>query len=170
MALERAVAGSVAVALSLALSYPFSLTAESPKPLQPVKSNPGASNDPMISAQIQIARLRQTADKLRVLASQTVPVNLQGESREEFFKHEQWLRQAGHRVNVLAGEWEQKIKPTGAANASARAIDVNSFFIAQSAALQSKLQRESFALTIDIRSEPVRYATDTARLVIEKMN
>lgn len=164
MALTRVLAWSALAVLALPLlSYP----ADPSSLFQPVKRHPGAApTDPYFTAQIQIARLRQTADQLRLLANQPVPVNAKADTREEFIRHEEWLRRAGHRVNVLANEWEQRVKP--AATTAARAADVNSFFELQAATLQSKLHRES--LTLDVHSEPVRSAGDTARLVIGKMN
>lgn len=164
MAVTRVLAWCTLAVLALP---PDSHSAESSKPLQPVKRHPGAApTDPYFTAQIQIARLRQTADQLRLLANQPVPVNAKADAREEYIRHEEWLRQAGHRVNILANEWEQRVKP--AATSAARAAEVNSFFELQAATLQSKLHRES--LTLDIHSEAVRSAGDTARLVIGKMN
>lgn len=161
MALTRVLAWS---ALAM-LAFPFAfLSAEPSKPLQPVKRHAGAiPTDPYFNAQIHIARLRQTADQLRLLANRPVPVHSQGQAREEFIRHEQWLRQAGHRLNILANEWEQRMKPAAALGA-----DVNAFFELQAATLQSKLHRESLAL--DVHSESVRSAGDTARLVIGKMH
>lgn len=167
MALARVLVWSALLAAPLAVVSPPALHAESPKqPLIPVKRHPGA--DPFIAAQIQVARLRQTADKLQLLANQTVPLNADGDTRQEFLKHEAWLRQAGHRVSVLAREWEQRMQPTHQPNNLARALDVNAFFESQSAVLQSKLNRENLAL--GVRSEPTRAASDTARLVIGNMN
>lgn len=167
MTLHQVLAWSAVLTISF-LSPP--LSAEPPKALKPVKRHASAAPaiDPFIAAQVQIARLRQTADQLRLLASQSVPVHIQGDTRVEFLKHEEWLRQAGHRVNVLANEWEQRTKPGTSASGPARVADVNAFFESLSAGLQSKLHRESLAL--DIRSTPARSASDTARLVIGKMN
>lgn len=138
-----------------------------------MKRHPLPSADPFIDAQIQIARLRQTADQLRLLASQPKPANLAGEIAVDFERHESWLRQAEHRVNTLADEWEQRLRPlAGATPARAqefgRALDLNGFFQAQSAALQTKLRREGVAG--DFNSEPVRAVHDTARVVIGNMN
>lgn len=167
MRLGRVVAWSALTVVSLALASPSPLHAEPPRPLQPVKRHPGAvATDPYFAAQIQIARLRQTAGQLRLLANRPVPLNANKDMRQEFARHEEWLRQAEHRVNVLANEWELQIKP--ATVSAARTADVNAFFEVQSATLQSKLHRESLAL--DVYSEPVRSAGDTARLVIGKMN
>lgn len=168
MVLGRVLAWSSVVALSLAFISSSPLYAETIKPLKPAKRQSGDGADLLLAAQVQIARLRQTADQLRLLAGQSVPVNAKGETRQEFHKHEEWLRQAGHRVNVLAAEWEQQVKPTAGSNTPTRAADVNAFFESQSAVLKSKLQRESLAL--DVRSEPVRSSGDTARLVIGKMH
>ncbi len=168
MQLGRAFAWSSLIALSVVVISSSPLYAETVKPLRPVKRQSSDNADPLLAAQVQIARLRQTADQLRLLADQPVPVNAKGDARQEFRKHEEWLRQATHRVNVLAAEWEQRVKPTVDSNASARAAGVNPFFESQSAVLKSKLHRESLAF--DMHSEPVRSSGDTARLVIGKMN
>lgn len=163
MTLARVLTWSVLTVLALPLAC---FSAEPAKLLQPVKRHAGAApTDPYFAAQIQIARLRQTADQLRLLAKQAVPLNAKEDAHEEIIRHEEWLRQAGHRVNILANEWEQRIKP--AVTSTARA-DVNVFFELQAATLQAKLHRESLAL--EAQSEPVRLAGDTARLVIGRMN
>jgi hypothetical protein len=167
MALGRVLVWSALVTLSVVVVPSSPSYAEALKPLKPVKRQSSESADALLAAQLQIARLRQTADQLRLLADQPVPVNAKGDTRQEFRKHEEWLRQAGHRVNVLAAEWEQRVKPTANSDASTRATDVNPFFESQSAVLKSKLHRESLAL--DTHSEPVRSSSDTARLVIGKM-
>lgn len=164
MALSRVLVWYALAVLAVPLA---SSSAETSKSLLPVKRHAGAApTDPYFTAQIQIARLRQTADQLRLLANQAVPVNAKADAREEFIRHEEWLRQAGQRVNILANEWEQRVKP--AVTTATRAADVNGFFELQAATLQTKLHRESLAL--DVHSEPVRSAGDTARLVIGKMN
>lgn len=168
MAMGRMICSSL-FALLVALPFPAPLHAQSAASLQPVKRHPGANEtNPFTAAQIQIARLRQTADQLRLLANQSVPRNLPGAARTEFAQHEQWLRQAEHRVSVLADQWEQRMRPLTGTQAVAKASDLNTFFEAQSAALQSKLRRESVAQTP--ASERVRSSRDTANLVIGNMN
>lgn len=160
----RVIAWSALAVLPTVLfaSSSISHAADSQKSLQPVKRTPAA--DPFVTAQVQIARLRQTADQLRLLANRPMPVNATGDLRQEYRKHEEWLRQAEHRVNVLANEWEQRMKP----RTGAQAADLNTFFELQTTTLQSKLNRESLAL--EVQSDAVRSARDTARLVIGKMN
>lgn len=150
-----------------------SLSAEPVRGLTPVKRHPLPSADPFVDAEIQIARLRQTADQLRLLAAQPKPANLAGETAIEFARHESWLRQAERRVSTLADEWERRLRPlAGATPARAdefgRAIDLNGFFQTQSATLQAKLQRESVAAAFT--SDPVRAVHDTARVVIGNMS
>lgn len=167
MVLGRVFAWSSPVTLSVALSFP--LPVESAQPAKaPASRKSEQAGDPFLAAQTQIARLRQTADQLRLLANQPLPVNAKGEAREELLKHEAWLRQAGHRVHVLASEWEQQVNPAAASKTTASATDMNAFFKSQSAALQSKLQHES--LQLDMRSTATRSAGETARIVIAKMN
>ena len=167
MTIRRRMAWSI-VALSLAALAPPLLYAQSAKALQPVKRHPSANDfNPFTAAQIQIARLRQTADQLRLLANQSVPANLEGSARVELSQHEQWLRQAEHRISVLATQWEERLKPLEGPSDAGKAADLNAFFDAQSAGLQSKLRRESLAASP--ASERVRSSGDTARLVIGKM-
>lgn len=171
--LRRAlVRGLVGVVLLVTLG-PSPAPAEPVRGLTPVKRHPLPSMDPFVEAQIRIARLRQTADQLRLLAAQPRPSNLGAEAAAEFARHESWLRLAESRVSTLADEWETRLRPlAGATPARAdefgRALDLNGFFEAQSAALQTKLQREGVAA--GFRSEPVRAVHDTARVVIGNMN
>lgn len=168
MAISRMIVWSL-IPLLFALHSPAPLHAQSATALQPVKRHPGANDvNPFTAAQIQIARLRQTADQLRLLANQSVPRNLAGEARIEFAQHEQWLRQAEHRVSVLADQWEERIRPLAGARALGKATDLNTFFEGQSAALQSKLHREGAAQRA--ASERVRSSRDTAYLAIGKMH
>ena len=159
------------VALTLFV-FPSQIASAQSSALQPVKHHPGAGPTPVASAQIQIARLRQTADQLRLLAGQPLPTNVGSAARAEFTRHEQWLREAGQRVSILADNWEQRLRPlAGAAPRAeevARALDLNAFFQAQTAGLQSKLRRESTASAFS--SEPVRAAHDTAKVIIGHMN
>jgi hypothetical protein len=141
--------------------------AQAPSAVQPVKRHAGVGNDPFSSAQIQIARLRQTASQLRLLADQPVPANLAADARTEFEQHRQWLREAEQRVSVLASQWEDQLKPLSQRNAVGPAIDMNTFFASQSETLQTKLRRESLAQRP--ASETVRSSGATARLVISKM-
>lgn len=167
MAIGRMIARSL-FPLLLALALPASLLAQSVAPLQPVKRHPGPNDvNPFTVAQIQIARLRQTADQLRLLANQSVPRNLPGAARVELAQLERWLRQAEHRISVLADQWEERLRPLSSAQALGKAADLNAFFEAQSVALQSKLHRESLAYAP--LSERVRSSRDTANLVIGKM-
>lgn len=165
--ISRVIVGPfLALIVPLLLSPP--LHAQSAKSLKPVKRNPVAPVvDPFVTAQVQIARLRQTADQLRLLAQQPLPPNLGSDARVELAQHEQWLREAEQRVSVLANQWEERLKPLNGANATRLAADLNAFFEAQSAHLQSKLRRES--LTRSPITERVRSSGDTARLVIGKM-
>lgn len=168
MAIGRKICWSL-LPLLLALQVPVPLHAQSAKALQPVKRHPGQNEiSPFTTAQIQIARLRQTADQLRLLANQSVPRNLPGAARVEFAQHEQWLRQAEHRISVLADQWEERIRPLDGAEALGKAADLNAFFEAQSVALQSRLHSESAGQ--HPASERVRSSRDTAHLVIGKMH
>jgi hypothetical protein len=167
MALGRVLAWSSIVALSFILSLP--LLAETSKPAKSAASRKSENvGDSVLAAQMQIARLRQTADQLRLLANQPLPVNAKGETREELLKHEAWLRQAGRRVHVLAAEWEQQLSPAASSKTATHAADMNAFFKSQSTALQSKLQIES--LQLDMRSSATRSTGEAARIVIAKMN
>lgn len=161
---------SVSVLLAAVCALP--LAAEPARGLTPVKRHPLPSADPFIDAQIRIARLRQTADQLRLLATQPKPADLSRETAAEFARHESWLRQAENRISTLADEWERRLRPlAGATPARAdefgRALDLNGFFEAQSATLQTKLQRESVAAGFG--NEGVRALHDTARVVIANM-
>lgn len=135
---------------------------------QLAKGRRGADNDPLIDAQLQIARLRQTAGQLRLLANQSVPGSLPGAARAELVEHERWLRQAEQRVSVLASEWEDQLRPLNDRNALGSANDLNAFFSAQSERLKAKLQQESLAQRA--KSERVRSSGATARLVIGNMH
>lgn len=159
------------VAVIFLVLSPLAVSAP-PDILQPVKRHPGAGPTPLTTAQIQIARLRQTADQLRLLARQPLPADVGNHARAEFTRHEQWLREAEHRVSVLADNWEQRLRPSDGvvlhAGEIARALDLNAFFEAQMAGLQSKLRSESARSAFV--SEPVRAANDTAKVIINQMN
>lgn len=138
----------------------------------PVKRHPLPSADPYVDAQIGIARLRQTADQLRLLATQPRPASVSGNLAAELARHETWLRQAESRVSTLADEWERRLRPFAGASPArpedfGRALDLNRFFEAQSATLQAKLQRESMAAGFHV--DAVRGMQETARVVIENM-
>lgn len=169
MAIGRMIGWSlVALSVAFPLLSPLHAQERKPKLLQPVKRHPGTNAvNPFTTAQVQIARLRQTADQLRLLAGQSVPATLPGAARVELAQHEQWLRQAEERISVLANQWEQQLQPLTGANALGKAADLNAFFEVQSATLQTKLRRESLAQSAT--SERVRSSGDTARLVIGKM-
>ena len=138
---------------------------------QPVKRHPSASIAPSTIADVQIARLRQTADQLRVLARQAKPTNASPETQTEHLRHGTWLLEAEHRLSTLANQWEQRMKPLhGAAAGSTdylQATDLNGFFQTQMATLQARLRQES--LTQNFTSTPIRGSSDTARMVIENM-
>ncbi|OGI66703.1 MAG: hypothetical protein A2W18_09790 [Candidatus Muproteobacteria bacterium RBG_16_60_9] len=154
-------------ALLLAAAYSLPLHAQAPTAVQPVKRHPGVGSDPFSTAQIQIERLRQTASKLRLLSEQPVSSNSAESDRSEFADHKQWLRQAEQRVNGLARQWEDQLKPLNNRNTLAPVLNLNAFFESQSATLQAKLRRESLAQAPG--SERVRSSGVTARLVISKM-
>lgn len=137
--------------------------------IKPVKLNERLAQDPLAQAQIEIARLRQTADQLRVLALRPVVNDLSVEQRAELARHEQWLRAAETRLITLADHWESRLKPlrTGAnirRGEEGRLADVNSFYRIQTQGLQATLQRESTASGFS--SEPVKAAHETAKVVI----
>ena len=123
---------------------------------------------PAAVAQTQIARLRQTAQQLRLLAFQPKPANIAATEYEEYEHNQQWLREAQHRVHTLAENWEQRLAPATGNAATARLRDVNAFFTAQTVGLQSRLERESAEK--QFTSATVRAARDTARVVIGQMN
>jgi len=162
--------GRVLVVAAVLLSFlPLAVSAQSARPLQPVKRAPGATPTPFVAAQIQIAKLRQAADQLRLLARAPLPANVTDGERAEHTRHVEWLRGAEHRVTVLADTWEQRLQPlAGSAAEIARALDLNAFFEAQAAGLQSKLRRETSGSNFE--SEPVRAANDTAKVVINQIN
>jgi hypothetical protein len=169
----RALARALLAAPFLAALTTVPAAADPVRGLTPVKRHPLPSADPFIEAQIQIARLRQTADQLRLLAAQPKPANLAGPTSTEYAHHEDWLRQAENRVSTLADQWEQRLRPLAGATPNRAqefglALDLNSFFQSQSAALQTKLQRESVAAAFT--SEPVRAVQDSVRVVIGNMN
>lgn len=70
-------------------------------------------------------------------------------------------------MRILADNWEQRLTPGTQQKGVAPTRDVNAFFAAQTAGLQSRLDRESAAN--DYRSPLVRAARDTARVVIGHM-
>ena len=123
---------------------------------------------PAAIAQTQIARLRQTAQQLRLLAFQPKPANIAATEYDEYERNQQWLREAQHRVHTLAENWEQRLAPAAGSTATAQLRDVNAFFTAQTAGLQSRLERESAEK--QFTSATVRAARDTARVVIGQMN
>lgn len=123
---------------------------------------------PSVAAQAQIARLRQAAEQLRLLSHQPHPTNAAPTEHEEHARHRQWLHEAQQRVRTLADNWEQRLTPGTQKKGAAPTRDVNAFFAAQTAGLQSRLDRESAAT--DYRSPLVRAARDTARLVIGHMH
>lgn len=123
---------------------------------------------PTAVAQTQIARLRQTAQQLRLLAFQPKPANIAATEYEEYEHNQRWLREAQHRIHTLAENWEQRLVPAAGSTAMARLRDVNAFFTAQTVGLQSRLDRESAEK--QFTSATVRAARDTARVVIGQMN
>lgn len=153
-------------ALVVAVAVPAVATAAQSRP--PSKtSHIQASDVPPVPAQTQIARLRQAAEQLRLLAHQPHPTIAAPTEHEEHARHRQWLQEAGHRVRTLADNWEQRLTPGQARKGATPARDVNAFFAAQTAGLQSRLDRESAAN--EYRSPQVRAARDTARVVIGHM-
>lgn len=123
---------------------------------------------PSVAAQAQIARLRQAAEQLRLLSAQPHPTNAAPTEHEEHARHRQWLHEAQERVRILADNWEQRLTPDSKGRkGTAPTRDVNAFFAAQTAGLQSRLDRESAAN--EYRSPLVRAARDTARVVIGHM-
>ncbi|BAU47121.1 hypothetical protein SVA_0540 [Sulfurifustis variabilis] len=169
----RVLSRALVAAPFLAALWAFGADADPVRGLTPVKRHPLPSADPFVDAQIRIARLRQTADQLRLLASQPRPANLSGDASMEYARHEMWLRQAESRVSTLADEWEKRLRPlAGATPARAQefglALDLNGFFQAQSVSLQTKLRREGIAAAFT--ADPVRTVHDSARVVIGQMN
>lgn len=161
-ALRRVVIPVLAVAVAAPL---IAVAAESvATKASPVRANTPA---PKAAAQTQIARLRQTAEQLRLLAHQPHPTSAAPVEHEEHARHRQWLHQAGERVRTLADNWEQRLTPAQGKKSGTPMSDVNSFFAAQTAGLQSRLDRESAAT--EYQSPLVRAARDTARVVIGNM-
>lgn len=152
--------------ISLAVAIPAVVTAAPPSPPR----SPTPATDaavPSAAAQAQIARLRQAAEQLRLLSAQPQPTNAAPTEHEEHARHRQWLYEAQERVRILADNWEQRLTPGTQQKGVAPTRDVNAFFAAQTAGLQSRLDRESAAN--DYRSPLVRAARDTARVVIGHM-
>ena len=148
-----------------ALAVTINIPASAQSPTLVSSRTTANSATPAGMAQTQIARLRQAAQQLRLLAFQPRPANLAAAEHDEHERNQQWLREAEHRVQTLAENWEQRLAP--AAN-SARIQDVNAFFTAQTAGLQSRLERESTEKQYTFAT--VRAARDTARVVIGQMN
>ena len=158
-------------ALVVAVAVPIVATAaQTPQSALPSKS--ARAQEPLVPsvpAQTQIARLRQAADQLRLLAHQPHPTIAAPTDHEEHARHRQWLQEAGPRVRTLADNWEQRLAPdVQGKRAVTQARDVNAFFAAQTAGLQSRLDRESAAT--EYQSPLVRAARDTARVVIGHMH
>ena len=153
----------------VASAVPVFVAAAPSAPKKPDTSRTADTSAPTHSAQAQIARLRQTADQLRLLSHQPHPTNAAPTEHDEHARHRQWLHEAGQRVRTLADNWEQRLQPAPRGKKGAtRPSDLNSFFAAQTAGLQSRLDRESAAT--EYRSPLVRAARDTARVVIGQMN
>jgi len=126
-----------------------------------------APGNPVETAQMQIARLRQTANQLRLLATQPVPANVPGREREKLVLHGNWLRDAVRRMDTLADHWEQRLWPAGQGMGAADLTDLNSFFELQTVGLQRRLERENARYSTQAESTQPYYAT--TRLVIDKM-
>lgn len=165
MAIGPMVAATLTV-VSLAASFPSPLYADSSAPPQPAAHR--VAQNPFNTAQAQIARLRQTASQLRLLADQPIPNNLPPAARAELTRHEKWLHEAEQQISVLASQWEDQLKPLNTRNALEPVVDLNAFFAAQSETLQARLQRESLSQRAE--SEHVRASGATARLVIGNMH
>ena len=128
--------------------------------------------DPLSAAQTQIARLRRTAEQLRILAVQPMPGNLSPEEQAELGRHTQWLRDASHLVRTLADSWEQRLRPLTEqrgfqGTGSLRLKDLNAFFQLQTLGLKRKLERENGQISLD--PESVRASYRTAKVVINNM-
>lgn len=161
MAIGRVIA-RLSAAVLLAASFVPALYAAPPE-----ATPPHPDSDPFGIAQQQIARLRQTAGQLRLLADQPIPKSLPIPARAELARHEQWLHQAEQQISALASQWEDQLKSLDDRNARVPAHDLNAFFVAQSETLQAKLRRESLAQHAE--SPHVQSSGATARLVIGNM-
>lgn len=133
--------------------------------LHPARFEPGAAD--AVLAREQIARLRVTAQRLRLLASQPQPANLSEEARAELARHERWLNDAILQLRVLADEWEQRLSVAGVQGnrpAGAALADLNGFFLRQSRELRDRFTRESDARPFG--HDSVRALHETAKMVI----
>ncbi len=166
-----ALAALIAVPLIL-LVLPQNSRGEDTRHIQPARLQEAVPTDPLSAAQTQIARLRRTAEQLRVLAVQPMPGNLPPEEQAELVRHTQWLRDASHLVRTLADSWEQRLQPLTEqrgfqGTGSLRLKDLNTFFQLQTLGLKRKLQRENGQISLD--PESVRASYRTAKVVINNM-
>lgn len=155
---------SCLVAVSLAVLAPA--TSAEP-PTAPRRTVVTEIVNPAVTAQTRIARLRQTASQLQLLAG---PAADSAESTPtELTLHRQWLRDAGQRLTTLADHWQQRLEQLrlDQPRDRAQAHDLNNFFNAQVLGLQTRLERESAS---PVGSAPVRAARDAAKVVIGNLN
>lgn len=152
------------VAVSLALLAP---TASAEPPTAPRRTVATETANPGVTAQTQIARLRQTASQLQLLAGPAAEATESVPS--ELTLHRQWLRDAGQRLTTLADHWQQRLEQLrlDQPRDRAQAHDLNNFFTAQLLGLQTRLERESAS---PVASAPVRAARDAAKVVIGNLN
>jgi hypothetical protein len=150
--------------LLLALPAPDSL-GQDPSSLRPTRFEPGVAD--AVLAREQIARLRETAQRLRLLASQPRPANLSEEAHAELARHERWLNDAVLQLRVLADQWEQRLNVAGMQDnrpVGATLADLNGFFLRQSRELRDRFTRESDARPF--AHDSVRALHETAKMVI----
>lgn len=152
------------VAVSLALLAP---AASAEPPTAPRRTVVTETINPVVTAQTQIARLRQTASQLQLLAGPAA--DAPESAPTELTLHRQWLHDAGRRLTTLADHWQQRLEQLhlDQPRDRAQAHDLNSFFTAQVLGLQTRLERES---TSPVGSAPVRAARDAAKVVIGNLN
>jgi len=128
--------------------------------------------DPLETAHQKIARLRQTANQLRLLATQPMPANVPSVERDKLVQHSNWLREEINRMTTLADHWEKRLQPAkrfpnGLEMSQSKIADLNYFYELQTAGLQKKLQLENARYSTSAESTQPYYAT--TRLVIGNM-
>jgi HAMP domain-containing protein len=133
---------------------------------------PDTQVDPLATAQHQIARLRQTANQLRLLATQPIPANVPNEEQEQLVQHGNWLREEIKRMTTLADHWEQRLPASGrpaneTGTGQSNIANLNYFYELQTVGLQKRLQQENAKFSTTAETTQPYYAT--TRLVIGNM-
>lgn len=110
----------------------------------------------IVLSEERIAILRETSEKLNLLADEPMPENLTPSQQKEFKDYSEWLRNSSKQIASLATRWERHLGDVEEEDAQLASID-----------LQNMLQKQQ--QTMAMMSQISKHQHDTAMAVIRKM-